>query len=258
MSLPVVVTPTFTMTIPSTQKSVNYRPFLVKEEKILYIALEGGEDADIHSAVRDILAACINGVDVNTLAPFDVEYMFVQLRSKSVGEVITLRMKHSEDTSKDSANTCSFIQDVEVQLSDIYVEIDSAHSKKIPLGAIIPQQDQKNSAKNSPAVLGNDLGVVMKYPNVFDESLQAADPFDVVAGHIESVWTLIDGEQSVVDDFTFNEIRAWVETLSTDQFAAILRFFESMPALEHTVEYKCSKCGKEEKVVIKGLNNFFT
>ena len=235
MALPKLTTPTYELEIPSTDEKIKYRPFLVKEEKILYMALEGGEQNDIYSAVKKILENCIlSECNINKLSSFDIEYLFLQLRGKSVGEVISLKLKHPQEDS-----ACEHAEEIEIDIDDVKMTEDPKHNK-------IVQLDES-------------LGIQFRYPTMQDvitaskneNTLKAT--FDMISSCVDNVFD----EDNVYDNFTKEEIVSFIENLSKTQFEKASYFFESMPKLEHDLEWTCSKCEKKEKIKLEGLQSFF-
>lgn len=237
MALPMASTPRYKLTIPSTKKSVTYRPFLVKEEKALLIAQQS-EDADtMISTLKSVIESCIQDpIKANDLAMFDIEYIFTQLRAKSVGEVVSLILRC--DTCEDDKASVSY----DIDLTKLQVNIPEEHNKTIPLFG--------------------DVGVVMKYPSIDIikklENLKENDTeaiFNIVGACIDSVY---DSDQMYpAKDHKPEEIRQFIDNLTQEQFTKIQKFFETMPKLEEKVNYKCPMCSKEHEKYIRGLDSFF-
>jgi len=231
--LPVLTAPEFEATIPSTSQQIKFRPFLVKEEKILYMAMESDDPKDMQKAVSNILRACIiDDIDVNRLSSFDIEYMFLMLRAKSVGEVIKIKVHHKD------TEACPEINEVEINVDDVKMRTDEGHTKKIQIT--------------------DDIGLVMKYPSLsMDTELVLSDNIEnvmqLVTSCIETVW---NGDE-VIDLFEKEDLRRFVESFNKDQFAKVIDFFKTMPRLSHTIDYTCKTCGKEEQIVLEGLQSFF-
>ena len=235
MALPKIATPEFETVIPSTKETITFRPFLIKEEKILYMALEGGEQNDIYSAIKKILENCIlSDYNINKLSAFDVEYLFLQLRGKSVGEVITLKLKHPQEGSD-----CDHAEEVEIDIDSIKMAEDPKHNKVIQID--------------------ENLGIQFKYPSMQDaikmgnEKSTLKATFNVIANCVDTVF---DRDQ-VYDDFTKEEITEFIENLSKPQFERASDFFKTMPKLRHELKWTCSKCEKKEKITLEGLQSFF-
>lgn len=237
MALPKLMVPEFETTIPSTQQKIRFRPFLVKEEKVLYMALEGKDAKEMGNAITKILESCIvtEGVNVKELAFFDLEFLFLKLRSKSVGEEVDLKIRHLDTTE------CSHYTDIKVNLDEVKVNFPEGLSDRI--------------------MLTDTTGIQLKYPalNMLDKVTSSAnteDPSKVFDLLSECVVCVFDNDQ-VYDNFTKKEIREWIEGLSKPQFEKMAGFFNNLPKVQHKVTYTCPKCGKEETVVLEGLQNFF-
>ena len=231
MALPVMVTPEFETTIPSTEKDIKFRPFLVKEEKILFMALQGQDPSEMSNAVKRVLQNCIltSDVDVDSLATFDIEYLFLRLRAKSVGEVIELRLKHRE-------GDCNYVHNYELNLEDVKVQFDEELDNKVQLS--------------------DQVGIVLKYPTI--DSAQTADNdldemMDFVADCVEMVYD----SDNVYENFSKDEIKQFLESLNGTQFKKVRDFFNKVPKLSHDIEWTCPQCGKTEKVYLEGLASFF-
>ena len=236
MALPKLDVPIYEMTVPSTDEKIKYRPFLVKEEKILLIAMESGENKDIIQGVKQIVSECIfNKLKIGNLPMFDIEYMFLRIRAKSVGEVSKLKVLCPDD-KKTYAN-------VEVDLTEVEVQVDDSHNNKIELS--------------------DEMGVIMKYPSIdlFSKAgiadINADNMIDVVATCIAQIYDKKGEEVFDSKDSTKKELVDFVEQLNTTQFADIQMFFDTMPKLTHTITVKNPKTKKENKVVLSGLNDFF-
>ena len=237
MALPIVETPRYELTLPSTDVKVQYRPFLVKEEKVLYMALESGDEKEMQSATKDILrAVTFNKLEVETLPTFDVEYIFLQVRAKSVGEVAKFKIICPDDKTT--------YGDVEVDLSKVEVQVDDAHTNDVLL-------DEKRK-----------LGVIMKYPDMkvlYDtqgvKSLKYEDIINLIIGCVDYIY---EGEKTYpTKDSTREEIKEFFENLAQEQFAKLRKFFDTMPKLRHECKVKNPKTGVESKVTFSGLQDFF-
>ena len=239
MSLPKIATPLFHLTLPSTEKQITYRPFLVKEEKLLMIAKEANDEESIAIATLQVLESCTNGeVNVNELASFDIEYLFLNIRAKSVGEEIELRYKHSGGINKEGKE-CNIVTPVNINIDDIKVKKNENHTDKI--------------------MLTDTIGIKMKYPKLdIITKLQDGSIENVIDAIADCVDFLFDEEQ-IYDDTTTSkeELIEFIETLSQEQLMKINKFFDTMPQLEHEVEYECTGCGQKDKVTLRGLSDFF-
>ena len=231
MPLPEIVTPIYELVVPSTKKKIKYRPFLVKEQKVLIVAMESQDDAQIIEAIRTILKSCINSrVKIDDLALFDIEYLFLQIRARSISEEIQMKITCPDD-GETEVNVNFLVDDVNVQFPE-------GHSNIIKLE--------------------NDVTIEMRYPNLdyfrkvnfADEEL---DPYDLVAQCIKNVYI---GTESA-GSFSFKEAREWVDTLTASQFDKIQEFFNSMPTLRHELKVKNHNTGVTNDIVIEGLVSFF-
>lgn len=237
MALPIVETPRFELTLPSTDMKVQYRPFLVKEEKVLYMALESGDENQMQSATKDILTAVtFNKIDVELLPTFDVEYIFLQVRAKSVGEVAKFKIICPDDSET--------YGDIEVDISKVEVQVDDAHTNDVML-------DEKRK-----------LGVMLKYPNMkvlYDtQGIKALKYEDIIKLIIGCVDYIYEGEKNYpTSESTHEELKEFFENLSQDQFSKIRKFFDSMPKLRHVTKVKNPKTGVESTVTFSGLQDFF-
>ena len=236
MALPKLTTPTYELEVPSTDEKVKYRPFLVREEKILLIALESGEPEDIINAVKDIVTECTFGkVDLGKLPMFDVEYIFLNIRAKSVGEVSTLRLLCPDD-GETYAN-------VDIDLSKIMVQVDKGHNPKIELT--------------------EEMGMIMGYPNIDSMTgtgiteINATNMLDVISSCILQIYDKKGEEIYETKDQTKKELSEFIESLNTQQFQKVQQFFDTMPKLKHAVELENPKTGVKSKIVLQGLNDFF-
>ena len=240
MPLPKISTPTYELELPSTGKKIKYRPFLVKEEKILILALESENIKQITTSIKSILKECIQtrGVKIDNLPIFDIEYLFLNVRGKSVSEALDLVV-----TCPDDGKTTV---PVKIYIDEIKVTKNSDHSNDIKL-------DDK-------------LTLRMKYPsldefikNNFDFSSRdegaLEQSFEIIATCIDQVYN--EEESWAASDCTKKELLEWVETLNTNQFKLIESFFTTMPKLSHTLKVKNPKTKVENDVTLEGLSSFF-
>jgi len=236
MALPKLTTPTFELEIPSTDEKVKYRPFLVREEKILLMAMESGENKDIVQAVKDIVTECTFGkLKLGNMPMFDVEYLFLNIRAKSVGEISKLNLLCPDD-KKTYAK-------VEVDLNKVQVQVGDDHTNKIELT--------------------DDMGIIMTYPTIdsFSESgiqtINASNMLDIIGSSILQIYEEKGEKVYEAKDQTKKELTEFIESMNTSQFQKIQLFFDSMPKLKHTVKVKNPKTKKESEIVLQGLNDFF-
>jgi len=236
MALPKLTTPTYELEVPSTDEKIKYRPFLVREEKILLIALESGENKDIVDAVKDIVTECTFGkLDLGKMPMFDVEYVFLNIRAKSVGEISTLRLLCPDD-KKTYAN-------VEVDLSEVTVQVEKGHNQKIELT--------------------DEMGLIMAYPSIDSMSktgitdISAANMLDVIGSCILQIYDKKGEEVFEAKDQTKEEITEFIEQLNTKQFQDLQNYFNTMPKLKHMIEIENPKTKVKSKIMLQGLNDFF-
>ena len=236
MALPKIETPTYELTLPSQDIKVKYRPFLVKEEKILLMALESQKSDEIFQATKQIVSSCtFDALKVEELPTFDLEYIFLQIRAKSVGETTKFKVLCPDDKKT--------YADVEVDLTKVNVEVDDKHTNKLIV-------DEKRN-----------LGVVLKYPtmNVLKsgtmENPTTEQIFDVLTECVDHIY---EGDKIYpAKDSTPQEIKEFFEDLSQDSFVKIKNFFDTMPRLRHEVEVTNPVTNVKSKVVLSGLNDFF-
>jgi hypothetical protein len=234
MALPKLATPEFETVIPSTKEPIKFRPFLVKEEKILYMALESGDTNDIKNGILSILDNCIltPGVNVNEFATYDVEYLFLKLRSKSVGEIISLNIKHQY-------SECEGIKSYELNLDDVEIHYNEDHKDTI--------------------MITDKVGIKMKMPNLTDVLNNTSNDIDVDSIFkllLKSVECIFD-EENVYDEFSEDELKEFMDNLTQDQFLEVQKFFDTIPKLYHSIEWTCDKCGETETIELQGLQSFF-
>ena len=236
MALPKLTTPTYELEIPSTDEKIKYRPFLVKEEKILMMALESKQEKDITQAVKDIVKECtFNKVNIDLMPMFDVEYIFLNIRSKSVGEVSKLKILCPDDKKT--------YADVELDLNEVNVQVGEDHTNKIDLG--------------------NGTGMIMQYPSIdsFKDSgirdINASNMLEVISTCILQIYE--DEGKKVYNskDQTQKELTDFIEQLNTKQFKDVQKFFDTMPKLKHEITVKNPKTKVESKITLSGLNDFF-
>ena len=237
MALPKLNTPTYELVLPSTGEKIKYRPFLVREQKILLIAQESKDDNQIADAMGEIVKICtFNSVDPETSPMFDIEYLLLQIRGKSVGEIANFKVICPDD--KITAG------DVEINLSEVNVQVDDEHNNKIVI----------DETRN--------LGLVLNYPSLgitkagFDVNSTDVDTmFGVVAGCIDHIF---EGEKTFpAKDSTQKELKEFLEGLPQSAFLKIRKFFDTMPQLRHEIEVENPKTKVKNKITFKGLQDFF-
>ena len=237
MALPIANVAKYELTLPSQQKKVHYRPFLVKEEKILLMAMESGESKEMITAIKEIVKSCtFNEMNAEDHPMFDIEYVFLQIRAKSVGEVAKLKVLCPDDGET--------YGDVDVDLSKIEVMVDDDHSNNIMI-----DEDRK-------------LGVTMKYPSLKDidgdtltGEVNIEKTYKMIENSVESIY---EGETvHMAKDLEKNELNEFLENLTAIQMRKLTDFYNSMPRLEHKVMVKNPKTDVESEVTLKGLASFF-
>lgn len=231
MALPKPILPIFETTVPSTGQTLHFRQFTVREEKALVQAQETEDLKIIANAVKEVLTECIKeDIDVNDLALFDVEFLMTKIRSKSVGELIDLKMPCDADPSHNRTPH-------RLNLETLKVKIPEGHSTNIKLYG--------------------DVGVIMRYPSLNDlEKFETVDGIDAAVICVEQIYT--DDEVFHAKDQTHEEVREFLTDLTAVQFEKIEQeFFNNMPVFEYEFEYSCNDCGHKHKKIIKGLANFF-
>ena len=238
MPLPIVETQTYELTLPSTDIKVKYRPFLVKEEKILLQAMESDKQNEIVQALKQIVNACTFGsLNVNELPTFDLEYIFLNIRAKSVGEVAKLKVLCPDDNET--------YADVDVDLTEINVQVDDKHNNNIVI-----DENKK-------------IGMIMKYPTLgsidtemkIDQKVSAKVLFDIIA---KSIYQVYEGDKIFnATDYTKDEMTKFIENLDSKTFLKVQEFYDTMPKLMHEIEIENPKTKVKSKVVLQGLSDFF-
>ena len=238
MPLPKIATPTYELVLPSTEQTIQYRPFLVKEEKLLVIALESEDNKQITTAIKAVLKNCVltKGIKVEQLPTFDIEFLFLNIRGKSVGEQLEVNIICPDDETTQVT--------VDIDLDDIEVERNDDHTKQIKLD--------------------ENLMMEMKYPSLdqfiknnfdFNESNQMDQSFQLIASCIDKIYN--EEEVWATADCTKKEVNEFLEQMNSGQFKQIETFFESMPKLKHTIKVTNPKTKVKNEVVLEGLASFF-
>lgn len=237
MALPILETQTYELTLPSTDIKVKYRPFLVKEEKVLLQALESEDQKQIVNALKEIVSACtFGGLQVDELPTFDLEYIFLQIRARSVGETAKLKILCPDDRKT--------YADIEVDLTKVDVQVDDSHTNNI-----LVDENKK-------------IGIIMKYPTLgsVDPSLdftkeQTNKIFDLIG---KSIYQIYEGEKIYnTTDYTKEDLNKFIESLSAKTFGDIQNFYNTMPKLIHEIEVENPKTKVKSKVKLQGLTDFF-
>jgi len=242
MALPKLNVPVYETILPSTEKVIKYRPFLVREEKILLTAMESEDETVMTDSIKQILGNCIQGnLNVDELPTFDIEYLFLRLRAKSIGEKITLGLKPFP-CGQNEGNLCKFSTEVEINLEEVRVVKNKNHTSKI--------------------MIDDKIGIKFRYPELLtNKKSNTKEQSDVNLG-LEIIKKCVDmiftpEETHEKGSFTEKDLDDFIDSLNSAQFQKINEFFNTIPKLSHTVEYTCKTCGEEKKTTIEGLNSFF-
>ena len=247
MNLPKIELPTYTITLPSNDAEIKFRPFTVKERKILLMALESGKEDDMTESVKQIARNCIiTDYDLDTFTNFDLEYFFLNLKARSISEVTPLAyICRNETANTVDGNTvmtsCNTSIKIEYNVLNTKVIRNPEHTKKIELE--------------------NGVGVMMKYPTISNSIISSKGgtatgrAFKFIASCIDYIWDANSIYYS--KDSTEEELITWLEDLPDTPFKKIEKFFDTMPFMQDTLEFKCPKCGFEHKSELEGLTNFF-
>jgi hypothetical protein len=238
MPLPTIATPTYELVLPSTKKKIKFRPFLVKEEKLLVLAMESEDSKQISTAIKSVLKACIEtrGIKVENLPTFDIEFLFLNIRGKSVGEEVEVLI-----VAPDDGNTRV---SVTINLDEIKVQEDPGHSKQIRIN--------------------DELMMEMKYPSLdqfiksnfdFGGTADLDQSFELIGSCIDKIYS--EEEVWSTDDVSKKEVTGFLEQMSSSQFKDIENFFSTMPKLKHEVKVLNPETGVESTVVLEGLASFF-
>ena len=238
MPLPKIATPKYELELPSTGETVQFRPFLVKEEKLLVIALESEDSKEITTAVKTVIQSCIlsKGIKVETLPTFDIEFLFLNIRGKSVGEEIEVNIICPDDNQTQAK--------VSIDINDIKVQRDDSHTNKIKIDDTIMMQMKYPSLEQ---FIQNNFNFSDK--NAMDQS------FELMASCIDQVFT--EDEVWAASDCTKKEIKEFIESMNSTQFKDIEKFFETMPKLSHKIKVTNPKTKVKSEVVLEGLASFF-
>lgn len=243
--LPKVDVPIYELELPLSKKKIKYRPFLVKEEKILLMAMESEDENASLLAIKQIISNCCleNNLDIDSVPILDLEYMFLQLRARSVGEVVNLQYKCNNKIKDEDGNEkdCNHIVPIDVNLLDINPELNPNHTNRI--------------------TLNDKLGLVMKYP-----SFKSIESTNSNNSEVEALMNVIvDSIDNIYDadniyytkDIQKKELIEFVENLTQEQFKKIQDFFDTLPKIKKELKFECGKCGYNEKIEVEGIQNFF-
>ena len=237
MALPIVETATYELTLPSKDVKIKYRPFLVKEEKVLLQALESNENIELVSALKQVCHACTFGsINIDELPTFDLEYIFLQIRAKSVGEVVTLKLLCPDDNKT--------YAEVEVDLSKVEVHVEEDHTNKIVI-------DEKKN-----------IGIIMSYPTINSidptvdvKGMKTKQMFDLL---VNSIYQIYEGDKiHTPSDYSKKDLNKFIESLDSKAFQKVNNFFDTMPKLKQEVELENPKTKVKSKRTLQGLQDFF-
>jgi len=243
MALPKLDVPIFTVDLPLTKTKLRYRPFLVKEEKLLLIAMESDDEKMILDSIKQIINnCCLDEIDTDSLPITDLEYFFLHLRARSVGEIVDLQYKCNNKVkdAEGQETECGNSVKIKVNVLEIEPTINPKHTNKIEL------------TKN--------LGIVMKYPNfTLIDKVKSTNDVEQILGIIMNCVDYIYDEEKIYykKDISDSELTEFIESLTQKQFAKVQEFFETVPSIKKELDFKCNKCGYQEKIVIEGIQNFF-
>ena len=231
MAIPKIVTPTYECELPSTKQKIQFRPFLVKEEKVMLVALESDDDNAIQDAVNQIIQNCvISNIKIDKLPIFDFEYLFLQVRAKSVGEVVNLKLKCPDDEK--------VTVDHALNVDELSVKFPEDHKLEIPFT--------------------KDYGVIMKYPTIksFRKDVNpAVMSFELFKDCLQTIYK---GDETYdIGNIEAKELDEWIDTLTPEYYNKVLAWFKTMPKIEHLIEYKNPKSGKEFKLRLQVIKDFF-
>ena len=237
MALPIIETATYELTLPSKDVKIKYRPFLVKEEKVLLQALESNENIELVSALKQVCHACTFGsINIDELPTFDLEYIFLQIRAKSVGEVVTLKLLCPDDNKT--------YAEVEVDLSKVEVHVEEDHTNKIVI-------DEKKN-----------IGIIMSYPTINSidptvdvKGMKTKQMFDLL---VNSIYQIYEGDKiHTPSDYSKEDLNKFIESLDSKAFQKVNNFFDTMPKLKQEVELENPKTKVKSKRTLQGLQDFF-
>lgn len=235
MSLPDFARPKFSTKLPSTGETVTFRPFLVKEEKAMLMAAESDDVETQVRAIKDALIACVDNLDINKLPYFDIEFLFLNLRAKSVGEEVKYSYRHRGGVNLKN-EPCDASTDVTINVDDIHVKFDSNQTTKL--------------------MFDHERGCVMKYPTIDDVirlSRKEENETELLATCIESVFDA----SNIYPTTNIKETIAFVERLTSGEYEKLKKWFEAMPMLKYDITYKCKGCGQEDTIHFEGVSDFF-
>ena len=241
--LPKIDVPIYNVELPLTKKKIRYRPFLVKEEKLLMMAMEAEDLKGAMTTIKQVANNCIlDEVDIDDLPVMDIEFLFLNLRARSVSEVVELSYKCNNTVKDEEGNekTCNHIVKLDFNLFDVKPEFNDKHTNKIELG--------------------KDLGIVMRYPTFESvEEIEDVSDVDKVFSILSTCIDYVYDADNIyyAKDVTKEELNEFVESMTRDQFEKVKDFFDTMPKLRKRVDFKCGRCGYSENIEVEGIQNFF-
>ena len=240
--LPKIDVPIYKIDLPLSKKKIRFRPFLVKEEKILLMAMESGEQKTVVEATKQIVNnCCLDEIDIEKLSITDFEFLFLNLRARSVSEIVDLQYKcnNKVKTEDGTEKDCGNVVNLNINVLEIKPEIDPKHTNKIELT--------------------NKMGIVMQYPNF--KILEKEDGSDVekVMDIVSECVDYIYDEDNIYykKDISKEELTEFIDSMTKEQFAKVQEFFDTIPKLKKDIDFKCKKCGYSETITIEGIQNFF-
>lgn len=248
MALPTIKYPTYKLTVPSTGKVLEYRPFTVSEEKVLLTSLQGEDTQEMLESTESIIKACFKDVgDVEKLTSYDIEYMFINLRAKSVSNVVGMKFRHKECPTN-HGNPSEYVANIKINLEDAHVQVKSEEG-------YVDYTPPKGN-KDNVIQLESDLGVVMRHPGL--KSISKTEYGDDVVDDIimDCIVSVFD-EEEIYDTFTREELSNFYNTLTTKHKEKIVEFISNIPKLRYESKFRCKDCGHEEPIVFEGFRSFF-
>jgi rubrerythrin len=243
MALPKIDVPIFELKLPSTGKKIRFRPFTVKEEKLFLMAAEDVDSKSAFNTVIQVLNNCIlDEIDVEMLPMFDIELLFLNLRARSIGEVVDISYKCNNNIEEESGEShkCNNVVEMKVNLLEIQPSVDEKHTNKIQLT--------------------DKLGIVMKYPNMqFLSNETSGDEFDMIVNLIVDCIEYIYDEESIyyAKDSSREELMEFLDSLQSKELEKVKVFFDTLPKVKKDLEFKCNKCGYNENITLEGIQSFF-
>ena len=239
MALPKLEHPKFDLTIPSTKAKISFRPYTVKEQKILLMLKESTETEELITNLKDLIASCCIGtINIEKLTYFDIEYIFLKMRSRSVGETSTVTFKCNNTLRE---NVCGAISEIEVDLNSVEVDFSDSENQDISIE--------------------NNIIIRLSYPGIrsvklleeYDNTRNIDSLIKAICLDIES----IKDDETIYDDYSKQELEEFISNLSIDSFESILKFYISAPKLKKKIEFNCKKCGHKDNIMLSGLSDFF-